>query len=217
MKHLLVALFLEFFPRDFIHHNRGSFLYIMKTHSKYHMFSIPRSDLCFLHMTGDMAPSQHTASFPKHCCVDLLACLCSKEVSLLTWIGIYLYFCTLVGVIVCLISGDRGNHFSLSFTSRATKQILSYRFHKAGSQQRVVRHFKRGIIGRHQEHSSSESAIGGLVNDSDREGELFPVACRVSPSDAGPYAPLLSLPYWPKLVCLLSVSGSLTAVPPCSL
>lgn len=109
-----VALFLEFFRRDFIYHNRGSFLYIMKTHSKYRMFSIPRSDLCFLHTFGEVAPSQCTTSFPKHCCVDLLACLCNKEVSLLTWIDIHLYFYTLVGLIVCLISGDRDNHFSLS-------------------------------------------------------------------------------------------------------
>lgn len=171
----------------------------MKTHSKYHMFPIPRRDLCFLHTFGEVAPSQHIASFPKHCCVDL-ACLCNKEVSLLTWTDIHLYFYTLVGVIVCLISGDRGNHFSLSFTSRATKQILSYWFHKAGSHQRVVRQFKRGVIGRHQEHNSTESAISELINDSDREGGLFAVTCQVSPSDARTCAPPLSLPYWPKRV-----------------
>ena len=55
----------------------------MKTHSKYRMFSIPRSDLCFLHTFGEVAPSQRITSFPKHCRVDL-ACLCHKEVSLLT-------------------------------------------------------------------------------------------------------------------------------------
>lgn len=97
----------------------------MKTHSKYRMFSIPRSDLCFLHTFGEVAPSQCTTSFPKHCCVDLLACLCNKEVSLLTWIDIHLYFYTLVGLIVCLISGDRDNHFSLSPAGYKTNSELS--------------------------------------------------------------------------------------------
>lgn len=109
------------FPGNSTYHNSGSFLFVMKAHSEYKMFSRKLISTACTHFVRH--PQVTPCLCPQaHCPVDRLACICEKR--LLTWVDLHLYFYISAGVIVYLISGHSGNHFSLSFTI-AARQILS--------------------------------------------------------------------------------------------